>query len=336
MPLPKVVKTGLKGWRSVAGKDSKIELWIKARYLNHVGRQFRKESGPGWVQYSGQHFTLVSESESLPAPRRGIVLRGGCDLPSMFTSAPLIREGIKGTIVITQVSSEGPGGHRTDQILQTLEEIPAEFTAEVLERLELGADYFRPRLFQKTFEVRGHPEFGVFPKTLVIMSIASDLTRAAYRHREHGFFVDPGGWWLNQSLDKVLTDLSAVEWFRSTFKPAGKISPADFKENLQKVIHEIRTRTGADVIIYNSLVTDPANPTHNYQLVKAAHSTRRREFAIVLSEASRESNFHIMDVDRILKLEGVEEQVDFAHFPVDRMSSIGEEAFRIMKELEVV
>ena len=38
--------------------------------------------------------------------------------------------------------------------------------------------------------------------------------RTGYRHKEHGFVVDPGGDWLNQSLDAVLNDLASVPVFR--------------------------------------------------------------------------------------------------------------------------
>ncbi|MGF1618498.1 MAG: hypothetical protein ACFCU2_11940, partial [Acidimicrobiia bacterium] len=78
------------------------------------------------------------------------------------------------------------------------------------------------------------------------------------------------------------------------------------------------------------------NPTHNYQLVKTAHAARRREFTIALAELSAELNFAIVDIDRILKNMGVEEQVDFAHFPVDRMGPIGVEVHRILKAIDFV
>lgn len=89
-------------------------------------------------------------------------------------------------------------------------------------------------------------------------------------------------------------------------------------------------------MVYNQLVVDPANPTHNYQLVNTAHSIRRREFGIALYELSRDLDVPIVDIDRILKGAGVEEQVDFAHFPVDRMMPIGADVYRIMKAVGFV
>ncbi len=335
MPLTKPVKLALKSWRSVFGNGTRVENWVKERYLNSLRNELRKESGPGWVQFSGGAFVIVSESPDFPEPRRGVVLKGGCDLPSVYTAGPLLRQGIQGTIAIARHFG-GTGGNRSDQILQTLDNLPEDAIAETRRMLDLGDEYFSPTFFQPTFTVPQMPEAGTFNKDLVIMSIASDETRQMYEHREHGFLADPGGWWLNQDLDRVLGDLSAVEWFRQTFRRIGRMSVDDFRKANTRLVQEIRGRLGAKVVYYNSLVLDPSNPTHNYQLIKAAHSTRRREFAIALAELSQQLDFPIVDVDRILKEEGVEAQVDFAHFPVDRMAPIGAEVYRVMKAIEFV
>jgi hypothetical protein len=334
MPLPRLVQSGLSAWRRVAGENRGLELWAKKRYIQHIGSQTRKERGPGWVQWSGQHYAVVSESEDMPEPRRGIVIHGGCDLPSMFQAAPIIRENIRGTVAIAKISSGG-GRHRADQLVQTLMEVPEEQTREVRRLLKLEPDYFQPILFKDSFTVHSHPEFGVFPRTVVVLSTGPDLTRSAYVHREQGFLVDPGGWWLNQSMNHVLDDLTAVDWFRSTFKSVGKVSVDGFEESLTRLVKELKSR-GSQVMIYNSLVVEPANQTHNYQLIKSSHSTRRRQFQLVLAERSRALDFHIVDIDRILKTEGVREQVDFAHFPIERMAPIGVEAARILAEIEVI
>ncbi len=84
------------------------------------------------------------------------------------------------------------------------------------------------------------------------------------------------------------------------------------------------------------MVVDPRSPTHNYQFVKTAHSVRRRAFLITLAELSRDLDIPIVDVDRLLKRAGIQEQVDFAHFSVDRMAPLGAEVHRILKALEKV
>ncbi len=102
MPLTKPVKLALKSWRSVFGEDTKVETWVKERYLTSLQKELRKESGPGWVQFSGGAFVIVSESADFPEPRRGVVLKGGCDLPSVYTAGPLFHQNIRGTIAIAR------------------------------------------------------------------------------------------------------------------------------------------------------------------------------------------------------------------------------------------
>ncbi len=335
MPLSKPVTSSLKVWRSVFGRDTAVENWVKQKYLGRIEREVKRERGPGWVQYSGRRSVVISESEDFPEPRRGILLKGGCDLPSVFTSAPLIREGIKGTVAISR-HIDGTGGNRSDQILQTLNNLDPELVAETREKLHLNKDYFSPTFFEPTFRVPQMPEAGMFPKDVIIMGIATDETRQMYRHREHGFIIDPGGWWLNQDLGRVLDDLDTVEWFRKNFVRIGRLTLDEFEKNTTRLIGEIRDRIGSKVIYYNTLALDPANPTHNYQLVQTAHSVRRREFIISLCQLSAALDFSIVDVDRILKTMGVEEQVDFAHFPVDRMMPIGAEVHRILTGIDFI
>ena len=80
----------------------------------------------------------------------------------------------------------------------------AEATEEVSDRLRLRRDYFKPTLFSPGFLIPGFRHLGVFPKTVVVLSLAPNVIRTLYRHRESGFLVDPGGWWLNQDLDTVI------------------------------------------------------------------------------------------------------------------------------------
>lgn len=335
MPLSKPVTMSLNAWRTIFGEDTKVENWAKEKYLSKIHTEVNRERGPGWVQLSGHRSVVVSESLDFPEPRRGILLKGGCDLPSVFTAAPLMRDDIRGTVAMAR-HIWGTGGNRSDQILQTLDGVDPDKVAETREMLKIGPDYFEPSFFDPTFPVPQIPEAGDFPKSVVVMGIATDETRQMYRHKEHGFIIDPGGWWLNQDLGRVLKDLDTVDWFRANFERVGRLSVDEFKSNTRRLVSEIRSRMGSQVIFYNALALDPANPTHNYQLVKTAHAARRREFTIALAELSAELNFSIVDIDRILKNMGVEEQVDFAHFPVDRMGPIGAEVHRILEAIDFV
>lgn len=335
MPLSNSVKLALKTWRSVFGEGTSVETWVKRRYLRSISTTITKESGRGWVQYSGKRALVISESDSFPEPRRGVVLKGGCDLPSVFTAAPDIRKGIKGTVAIAK-HQIGTGGNRSDQILQTLDGLTDDIVGETIEMLGLAPEYFTPTLFDPTFTIASLPEAGEFPKNVVIFGSGSDTTRPIYQHRTHGFVVDPGGWWLNQDLGKVLDDLDKARWFGTNFKKLGRLPLEDFRKNVTRLVTEVRERLGAQVMYFNLMTVDPAHPVHNYQLLSPDHYVRRREFGIALAEMSRDLGFSVVDVDRILKSGGVEELVDFAHFPADRMRPIGHEVYRILSDMEVV
>ena len=336
MPVSKGLKLGHRALRKVAGEDSKVERFLKRRYMKRARGQMATESGPGWTQRAGNGFVLIGETEEFDGPRRGVALRGGCDLPSVFTAAPLIREGIKGSVAISRERTGGTGAHATSQVVQTLTGIAPESTAELRERLQVTNDQFEPTFFGDKLQYPLSPRIGDFPRNVVVMSAATDVVRTLYRHREHGYVIDPGGWWLNQDLGEVLGDLSNVQWFRGEFEKVGKISVDDFMTNVTTIVTELRARANAELVMYSALVIDPEDPTHNYQLVRQASVTRRREFHIALMELSKQLDFHVVDVDRILKREGVEEQVDFAHFTAEGMKPIGAEFHRILKELEIL
>lgn len=333
----RVMADGLRLWRAMAGRDSRLEQALRRRYGEARGGRISRKVGPNFVQHGGKNFVVI-ESRRDPEPRVGIVLRGGCDLPSMFAAAPFIQQHLTGTVGIFKQGTGGElGAHRSDQILQTLKDVPAEVTETVRERLRLEPSYFSPHLFEdKEFEIDGFPQFGRFPKSVVVLSIGSDLVRTMYRHREYGFLVDPGGFWLGQLVDRVIPDPAVAKWFKDNFENVGKISLEESRENYRQIIPMIRDRTGAEVIMYNTLVVDPGSATHNYQLLNPALTLRRREFQVSLMELSEELDFPILDVDRILKSQGVQEQVDFAHVPFSQMQPIGREAHRILTELGVV
>lgn len=328
-------------WRAIAGEDSALErLLRRRRRLRLLRRQsalhravqtsklaVRKRTSR---EFTGKGFAVLW-ADRVWERRTGIYLKGSCDLPAVFAAAPQIREAMEGVCCIR----EEPGGvsnARSDVMLQTLDEPESAVLAPAMENLNLPAAWFKPRVFEPRFRIPEVPSLGEFPKSVIVLSIASDVVRTVYRHREHGFLVDPGGWWLNQDMTHVMTDLSAAQWFRTNFKSLGRISVEDFQSNYRKLVKTLQERTGAEILVFNTLVVEPGSTDHSYRFVKNSHAVRRRQFNLALTELSRELGFSIVDVDRILKTEGVREQVDFAHFPPERFRSIATEVFRIMAD----
>jgi hypothetical protein len=160
--------------------------------------------------------------------------------------------------------------------------------------------------------------------------------RTAYRHRENGLLVDPGGAWLNQSLELTLQDLSVATWFRRNFVSVGRTSVDNFVESFAQVVRLVKRRTGAHVFVFNSLTVDPGGTLHNYQLVKNCHAIRRRQFHLALVDLSRQLDFSIIDLDRIIKRAGVQMHVDFGHAPPVFNPLIAQEVVRMVRDLGVI
>jgi hypothetical protein len=218
--------------------------------------------------------------------------------------------------------------------LQSLRELPPEWVQPVMDKLGLDEHYFRPRLFNEDFVVQGANGPERFPKTVMLLHIGMDATRTVYRHRQHGFLIDPGGAWL-QSIDAVLGDMEKVAWFRKNFQSVGMIAVDAFVENYTRIITLLRARAGAKILVLNTLTIEPGNLTHNYQMAKYPHARRLREFNIALWELSRKLDFAVVDVDRILKCAGTRSQTEFAHFLPQHNLFIAHEAFRIMCDLGI-
>ena len=268
--------------------------------------------------------------------RLGLYLLGGCDLPAIFKAVPLIHAGLDGTCAMLKHGTIAQC--RSELVLQTLESFPDGALAEAQEKRKLREGYFEPTLFKPTFRVPV-PRFENvdFDKTVIILSIAGDAVRTLYRHRENGFLVDPGGWWLDRTKEQVLEDLETVTWFRKTFESVGRATAESFYENYTKLIPILKERTGAEILVFNVLTVEPFNTTHTYQLMKNAHTRHRREMNVALWELARRFDISVIDVDRVLKDVGIQKtQMDFAHYPPASLEPIAKEIVRVLHEREVV
>lgn len=318
---------GLKVVRAVAGESSGLE-----RMLRNGARRMRVRRDRLAI---GQNHVVFWEGDR---DRRhiGMFMMGGCDLPSIFKAVPLIRRDLEGTCAL--INSGNIAAGRSDLILQSLDRPDENVVAEVIEKLGLRTDYFDSPLFEPTFRI---PEPGLekvdFPKNVVVLSIAADAVRTVYRHKTHGYLVDPGGWWLDGSKKQMLENLDVVGWFREHFESLGRVTPELFYENYSTFLPILKERTGAEVLVFNVLTVEPANPTHNYQLIRNAHTRHRREMNLALFELAREHDLSVIDIDRVLKDVGIRDsQVDFAHYPPECYEPIAREVYRVLKDRSIV
>ena len=300
------------------------------QFYRRLGPDFVVQKGPGWVSYRADKTVLLRKTGD--GPRRGMYLRGACDVPSLFTLAPMVIDELEGSLCI-HISGRGVAQARSDLLLQTTTGVSREFDDEIRARFNLPPNSFAPTLFEPTFTVPGLDES--FPKDVVVLSVLPDFSRAVYRHRRSGHLFDPGISWL-RDMSSALADTSLATWFRDNFEPLGRITVEQFVENYRLLIPRIKRETGAHVLVFNSLEIEPFDPTHDYSLRNLKSASRRRRFNIALAELSTELGFHVVDVDRVLKDQGVERQVDFSHFPHDRMRAVAREAHGILRDLAVL
>jgi hypothetical protein len=324
--MEKVLRFGLRAWRKIAGNETFLERLLKKQYRALRSRIERKVVGPNFVYFW---------AGSKRSRRIGIYARGSCDLLSLFSCQPLIQKELDGSCCLLFEGAVWDSS--TALTLQALQALPLEIVDPVIEKLKLPNNYFSAgQLFKKTLAVQSLDGEEEFRKDVIVMSSGSDLIRTLYRHKEHGFLVDPGGWWFNQGMTKVLGDSSAATWFRKHFESVGRISADGFAANLAKIIAVLRERTDAHILVYNVLTIEPGSQVHDYRLIKNSFAKRAREFNLSLIELSRQLDFAIIDVDRALKRDGVSSQVDYAHFPPALYPAVAKEVFRVIKELGVL
>jgi hypothetical protein len=313
--------------RGVAATDPRLEGLVRKLYLRP-----KLERGQTFLQRTGRNYLVVTSRSAPDGPRVGIYLRGGCDLPAMFSLAPLLRERPGGSCAIFRDPNQ-IAGSRSDFLLQSLLEFSPEARSamnEVRNRLRLKKTYFGSELFAPTFRIPPGDGAERYPRSVVVLSAGPDFTRVMYRHRQHGFLVDPGGFWLQSDMARVLKDMAGVEWFRSNFESIGRFTIEDFRRSFGRLVDEVRDRTKAHILVFNLLAVDPNETMHSYRIGGYPDTARRRHFNIALTELAAAHDFDVVDVDRIAKLDGVSDQVDFAHFSERQFGDIAAEAHRIL------
>lgn len=265
--------------------------------------------------------------------RIGIYALGACDLPSIFAAKPLIASELDGTCAIIKIGGVADG--RSDFLLNALDPPEARVIGRALSRLRLPAETFDARVFKPTFQIPDLAGLGDFPKTVTVLSIASDLTRTLYRHKEHGYLLDPGAFWLKHDIGVAAAARKTMEWVNDSFVSVGTLDPDEFRTYFGKVV-SVLSGTGTTVVIYNMCVVNPGDLSYTYEYRRNPPAMRRMEFNDLLAEMALQYGFSVLNVDRILKREGIQEQVDFAHFPLTRIQPIGNEFYRILREREVI
>lgn len=266
--------------------------------------------------------------------RIGISAVGGCDVRTVVAAGPVLSRHHGGPLCIGSFQSAPES--RSDLLIQTLNPPDLSLTAEVSSRLGLSAGYFRPHLFECDFSVPNQMGLGQWPKGVVVLSISSDVGRVVYQHKEHGFLVDPGGWWLAAEMGDVLGDLALVKWFAANFVKTPRITVDRSMANFERIVSEVRARTGAFVVVMNVLTVDPGSTALEYKHANSPNRLRRREFKEAIAYLGRKMDFPVLDVDRLTKQLGISGQADFVHYTQQQKRLIGREFAGLLVDAGVV
>jgi hypothetical protein len=300
--------------------------------LDRISERFEIARASGRREYHGKNF-ITFWSEDGEGNRTGIYLNGGCHVALLFPCKQVIQRFLKGRCCMMHYGMVAES--HSELLLQAFRgDLPQDCTEEVISKLHLSPDYFRPRLFEPTFVVPGPGGPEEYPKNVVIIDGGPDVARTLYRHRRYGFLVDPGGGWLN-GLDWALNDLSVVTWFRREFVSIGQISAEKHVENLTRIVALLKKNTGAHILILNNMTVEPNSSVHNYQFIKNPQMIRRLEFHVALLELSRTADVFILDVDRITKRVGIRTGQDWNHYHPTVNLLLAERAARIMHSVGV-
>lgn len=318
----KLKKRAVRTLRRVVGDDSAIENTLR-KVRNQA--QFRTSGMTKQTTY------VVFRGDS---QRIGIYGFGGCDTWAIAESGKWLRQA---TTATGAAWAAGRAQYtRSDLMLQAIDGVDPTAVAEVSERLQLERPTFEPVLLEPEFKVPGHEHLGSFPKNVVVLTISADLSRVLYRHKEHGFLVDPGGFWLSADIKDALVDMDTVKWFAKSFEKVGRSTVDQTMSNMERLVTLIRQSLDTEVVFFNCLTVDPGRQVFDYKLSHSPHRTRRREFGVALVELGRKMDFSIVDADRILKGMGVSGLGDFVKYMPEHKKAIAAEFVRVLRDREVV
>ena len=321
------VKLGRRALLSVFGSGSSVEQRIRAWRSSSA---LEREQHDGYETGRGNRLLVIEPKHAARDPL-GIYLFGGCDLPALFSIAPFVGPELTRPVLIRR-APVGIDRSRVDIALQPVGGVDERAAREAIARLQLSLGYFGPDLFDPAL-VTGYRRYPRLGKAVVVLTGGANVVRTAYRHKQTGLLIDPGARWLDDRNRMPPEDMA---WFRDQYEKAGRLTVDEFTAGLAQLVTEIRDRTGATVLVFNTLTVEPGGLDHNYQLRRSPEAKRRLEFHLAMEELAPKAGFHIVDVDDALKRFGVREYLDFAHFPTYANEPIAAKAAAILRDLELL
>jgi hypothetical protein len=208
---------------------------------------------------------------------------------------------------------------RADMLLQQLEmgAVPAELAEQGMN------DGYVIAQFQSNLWSRKDPA------DVVVLSLQPEVAQPLWKHRQQGYLFCPTPRWVES------WNPSQKKWFQEQFALMGTISPAQAKENLHRLIREIKQRLGAHVIIYNCSSVDPEDHVANYHGLNADPAALRiHKLNLALMQLSIQEGISIIDVDRLVaELGGGQHVVRAMTYSGAALETIGKEFLRVLEDI---
>jgi hypothetical protein len=171
-------------------------------------------------------------------------------------------------------------------------------------------------------DARGLHDLG--PANTVVLSLVSEST-SLFRHRRLGFSVAMHGIRTSELSDEIKA------WLRREFELCRR-SVDEVKKDLRDLCAEVRSRTGARVLMLNAMSSQGTDAVYDYSLFEAplarhAAGVFHQELNLAVEELQHEGALEVLDVDALAVELGGREGVP------DQMHHSGELQTRMRGEL---
>jgi hypothetical protein len=228
-------------------------------------------------------------------------------------------------------------------INQTLRETKRGFTIRVIHETSIG---FAPLLLANGTvpeDVAQRAElFGPFSPSsqcsaavfapehaAILLSIHGDVSVPVVRHRRTGALLHPHGWERWPEADRA--------WLTDDYDPMPLLDAQESMGRLLGIVARIRSVNDAPILVGNLSSITPGETIHAYLGVGETYAQRVRRFNVALVDAAMQSDFSIVDVERIVAEGGAAMlRIDAIHLTAEGCRRVATEVVRILDDYGIL
>ncbi|HVO87051.1 MAG TPA: SGNH/GDSL hydrolase family protein [Casimicrobiaceae bacterium] len=160
----------------------------------------------------------------------------------------------------------------------------------------------------------------------IVLSIQPDVASTLVRHKHDGYLFHPGQWRDWSEADRA--------WLSEQFAFVDLLDVGASMRNLERIIHAIRERSRAPILVYNLSSVVPGDTVHCHQGLGDTLATRIRRFNLAVTELSQRTGISVVDVDAIVSRAGATRlKLDAFHLNGEACRHVAEETVRVLEDL---